>query len=64
MKRNVSMPVMVTIAVVVALVLCVTLFKTVTGGTQGDGQRRIEASPPIPNSVKQEMMQGGAKNGG
>ena len=57
MKSSLPMPVVAVVIVLMIAVVAVVLYKGATGGVQGDGQRRIEAAPPMPNASKQHMMQ-------
>ncbi len=57
MKSSLPMPVIAVVVVLVIAIAAVVLYKGATGGVQGDGQRRIEAAPPMPKASKEHMMQ-------
>ena len=53
-------PVPFAAAIVAVLVVAVgfLLYRGITGGTVGDGRAgNVEASPPMPNAAKQDMIQ-------
>jgi hypothetical protein len=61
-QKNVSAPVVAAIIVVVVLLAGFFLYKGATGGTVGDGKAgNVEASPPMPDAAKQQMMQQAAQ---
>ena len=56
--KSVPMPVVAGIIAVVAILVIVFLYKGVTGGTVGDGKAgNVQASPPMPEAAKQQMLQ-------
>jgi hypothetical protein len=56
-ERSISTPAFVVIVAVVVVVAGFLLFKGATGGTVGDGHTgRVEASPPMPDAAKQDML--------
>jgi hypothetical protein len=65
-QKIISMPVAVTLLALVVLVAGFFLYKGVTGGTVGDGREgHVQASPPMPEAAKQQMIQQhSAPNGG
>jgi hypothetical protein len=61
-QKNVSTPLVAAILVVVVLLAGFFLYKGATGGTVGDGKAgNVEASPPMPDAAKQQMMQQAAQ---
>ena len=56
--KSVPMPVVAAIIAVLAIMVIVFLYKGATGGTVGDGKEgNVQASPPISDTAKQQMMQ-------
>ncbi len=58
MKVNLPMPVVVAVCAVAVIALGIFLFKGATGGVQGDGQMKVQGSPPMPASLQHNMSQG------
>jgi len=57
-QKSLSTPVVVGVLAAVVLIVAVFLYKGVTGGTVGEGKPgSIQASPPMPDAAKQQMMQ-------
>lgn len=57
-QREMPMPLVAAVVVVVAVLAIFVLYRGVTGGTVGDGHAgRVEASPPMPDAAKQAMIQ-------
>ena len=57
-KREIPMPVVATVVALLVLVVGFVLYKGATGGTVGDGKTgNVEASPPMPDAAKQQMLQ-------
>ena len=50
-------PVAAALILIVVLAAGFFLYRGVTGGTVGDGHNgRVEASPPMPNAAKEQLM--------
>jgi hypothetical protein len=61
-QKSVPAPLVAAIIVVVVLLAGFFLYKGATGGTVGDGKAgNVEASPPMPDAAKQQMMQQAAQ---
>ena len=61
--KSLPMPVIATVITLVVLVVGFFLYKGITGGTVGDGKEgNVQASPPMPEAAKQEMMKNAQGN--
>jgi hypothetical protein len=61
--KSLSTPVVATVITLMVLVLGFFLYKGITGGTVGDGKAgNVQASPPMPEAAKQQMMQSAQGN--
>jgi hypothetical protein len=58
-QKSLPIPIVATIITVIVLVLGIFIYKGVAhGGTVGDGKEgNVQASPPMPESAKQQMIQ-------
>ena len=57
-QKIISAPVVAAVLAVVVALVGVLLYKGVVGGTVGDGKAgNVEASPPMPNAARQQMIQ-------
>lgn len=57
-RRSISAPIAAVVIGLVAVVVVFLLYRGATGGTVGDGRAgNVEASPPMPDSAKQQMIQ-------
>ena len=58
-QKSLPIPLVATVITVLVLLVAVFLYKGVKGGgTVGDGKEgNVQASPPMPESAKQQMMQ-------
>ncbi len=57
-QKSLPTPVVVGVITVVVLLVAVFLYKGATGGTIGEGKPgSIQASPPMPDAAKQQMIQ-------
>ncbi len=58
-QKSLPIPVVVTVITLLVLLVGFFIFKGVTnGGTAGDGKEgNVQASPPMPDSAKQQMIQ-------
>ena len=55
--KSVPAPVVAAVIAVVVLLVGAFLYRGVTGGTVGDGKAgNVQASPPMPEAGKQEML--------
>lgn len=66
-QKNLSTPIVAAVIAVVVVLAGFALYRGVTGGTVGDGQEgHVQASPPMPDAAKQQMVKQatGAKGGG
>jgi len=60
MKQELPTGVVVAIIVAIVLVAGFFLYRTWTGGTQGDGRPgEVQAAPPVPGGVAPPNQQGG-----
>ena len=56
--RAIPIPVAALLIGIVVLAVGFFLYRGVTGGTVGDGRAgNVEASPPMPDAAKQQMIQ-------
>jgi hypothetical protein len=56
--KTIPMPVVAAVIAVIVLLVIGFLYKGATGGTVGDGKEgNVQASPPMPEAAKQEMLQ-------
>ena len=57
-KREIPTPLVAALIAIIVALTSFYLYKGATGGTVGDGHEgRIQASPPMPDAAKQQMMQ-------
>lgn len=56
-NKTLSTPLVVTLIAVFVVLTGFVLYRGVAGGTVGDGHEgRVQASPPMPDSAKQQMV--------
>jgi len=66
-QKNLSTPIAAAVIAVVVVLAGFALYRGVTGGTVGDGREgHVQASPPMPEAAKQEMVKQatGGRGGG
>jgi hypothetical protein len=57
-KKAIPVPVAVTLIGIVVVLVGMFLYRGMSGGTVGDGRAgNVEASPPMPEAAKQQMIQ-------
>jgi hypothetical protein len=62
-QKSIPTPVVAAVIAVIVILVGVFLFKGATGGTVGTGTPgSVQASPPMPESAKQQMMQNAQKH--
>jgi hypothetical protein len=63
--KSLPIPLVATVITLIVLVVGFFLYKGITGGTTGDGKEgNVQASPPMPEAAKQQMMQNAGRSVG
>ena len=57
-QKSIPVPLVATVVTILVLLAGVFIYKGIAGGTTGDGKAgNVQASPPMPEAARQQVLQ-------